>query len=120
MLLGVSSDGLVDCTAALPPPRDSFPDPNAPATSAAPSSAPGKPPGASGAPGAPGAPGGGNPFQGSLGARPTNIPDAPGATKSFAGFAGGKPTGLSSAVFAIGGKPTSTPKGNGRPNGRPS
>ncbi|KAF2670490.1 heme peroxidase [Microthyrium microscopicum] len=44
-LLGVNQAGLVDCTAALPPPRDSFPGANLPASagaSAAPSVAPSK------------------------------------------------------------------------------
>ncbi|RDW66615.1 hypothetical protein BP5796_09364 [Coleophoma crateriformis] len=50
MLLGVPTDNLVDCTAALPPPTDSFPGanepvgaPNSPAAPGKPTAAPGKP-----------------------------------------------------------------------------
>jgi hypothetical protein len=52
MLLGVPQQGLVDCTSALPAPRDQFPGANLPlaAGPAPPAAPPGAPPRAPGAP----------------------------------------------------------------------
>ncbi|TID18935.1 hypothetical protein E2P81_ATG05909 [Venturia nashicola] len=60
LLLGVPANGLVDCTSALPPPRDNFPGANLP-LNAAPATPSGFPAGLPGSPGSgsPGFPAGG-------------------------------------------------------------
>jgi hypothetical protein len=45
MLLGVPQQGLVDCTSALPAPRDQFPGANLPLSAAPPAGPPGAPTG---------------------------------------------------------------------------
>ncbi|QDS77202.1 hypothetical protein FKW77_002627 [Venturia effusa] len=109
-LLGVQANGLVDCTSALPPPRDNFPGANPGGGQGGVPGAPGAPgvPGAPGKPGAPGAPGPSGPPgpPGKPGAPgipgppgPPGIPGIPGRPAGFSGWSSGWPLGPGKAVI---------------------
>lgn len=86
MLLGVPANGLVDCTSALPPPRDNFPGANLP-LSAGPAAPSGGPPAGGPPRGAPGPPPG---FpEGPRGERPSGWPRGPGKDVAAATSAAG-------------------------------